>query len=590
MMRANGRVTVKMDAPFTMMGLREQGPLLGRQGLLLAMTLLWGCRGGDDPPRRTPEDRPQTAPSSAPASLAPKPPTSLKTEADDGPPLPPGVLAAEGPTQIRAEDLPGLVDEARALQIWIAGERPPEEALQTPELRFQILNQTLDAALVQAEATRRGLKVDDREVDALMLRAAAGLAPDDRPHAGRPPRPPIPTSQSVPERFLTSVAHVRHVALQMALADKVREALLAEMTPDKLRSLWLDDRTRLRLAYVQVGRVPSTHEIDLAVKTRGVEIRAWYDAHLDRFRQPLRRQIQRVVVAPVGQDAKSRDTARQKAEAARALVAAGTPPDGLPLEPGRRVMADRAVSRGQLPAAFDVPPGGLSPVMEDRDNFMFFRVGLDLPATERPFDDSTVQREIAATILRESDELPEAHAAAERLRGVLGSGDMGRLDAEIAALKVRVRASKSETPFFARSARDIVPGIGLAPELFKAAFALTKDHAVTTVIPVRQEYVVARLLEREDASPTDWPKAQAAYMARWRAREAPNVLRDWLTQQTAQRTGAAARRMDRRTVAQMPPEAWATKAAATGAPAPHPPQAGSAGSPPTGSPSGAPRP
>jgi hypothetical protein len=499
-------------------------------------------------------------------------------------PGPTEVIAREAGAALTVSDLPRVVDASRALQIWRTDARPPESALQSLDVRLQLLETALDARRVEAECARRGLSPTPADLEPLLALARAGLPPD----APTPAVPPVPlyAGDAFTARYLVPEGAFAEVARDVLAASRLRDALLAEASGDTLKQLWLDENTRVQIDVVQVGRVPSTREIDEAVRTRPMEMRAWYDANPQLFVTPTRRAVQRVVVDPAGQDPAARAAARALAEKLRAAAVAGTPFDALPKSPGVRVTAVRQLSRSQYPPAFDLALGQISDVLDFRDGFVFARVDAETPGSVRALEETSVAREVAAAMLREFDELPQARAVAEEAARMLASQPAAAVVEQLSVRYPSVRLRALSPPAFARSAGEVVPVVGLAPALFRAAFELDPARPVTGVVPVRQDYCVGRLVERQTARAEDWPTAEAAFTARWRSRESRNVLREWLIRQ--RRAPGAERWVDRRRLAMLTPAAWGARAESPEDPEPPPTPSPPAGPGSAASPSAAP--
>jgi hypothetical protein len=585
----------KMDAPCNTASVVEQGSStaarrvdrrgrptarLGGVALFLGISasVPAACRDpGPPPPSSTPPATAGVDPSPAPATVG-TPGTAKPVDA----------LAGAGGTWITTGDLPGIIAAARALQIWQSGRRPPESALLQLEVRLSLLEAALDTRLVRAEVARRGLAPPPEAVEPLMRLARAGLSPEtSTPLPLDAPQPY--TGPAFEARYLLDERAFHEVAQDVLEASRLRDALLAEITPETLRAAFDSSRTRVTLDVVTVGRVPTPREIDDAVRQRPDELRAWYDAHPELFVTPTRRATRRVLVSPDGQDPAAVAAARSTAERLHAAAAAGTPFDALPMSPGVRVTPLRPLSRAQFAPAFDVALGALTPVVPHRDGFAFARPESETPGWSRAFHEPTVQREVAAALLREFDELPQARAVADEAAHLLTRGvAAARIVESLKPKAPGIRLEAVRTPAFARTANGVVPTIGLAPELFDAAFEARPERPVTTVHAVRQVYCVARVLQFEVPTEADWASDGARFESAYRAREARHVLRDWLSRQ--KRGPAAARFLDRRKLATLTPAAWGVRADGPEDPElPGPP--GSSGAPESGAgPSPGPRP
>ncbi len=415
----------------------------------------------------------------------------------------PTALGRAGPVTLDLDALVEAVVEARVLALWRTGRTPPANALDDVRVRRRVLTKALETRLVRREAERRGLVPQAEELEGLLRAAALGRGP--QPLAGAP----LPDLEArVVARFGAPLDRVARVARDLVEARLLAEALLDAAGEDAPRSRWLDENTRVRLDIVSVSRVPSPAEIDRALKERGPAIDAWYTANEGRFRKPERVLVSRLFVPDRGE-----------AEALRGRAAAGEDFSELARAHSKGPNARRggrvgAVKRTQVPSAFDVEPGGLTPVHPEPGGYAFYRVERRVPASARERSDPGVRREIAATLLR----------AAQRARDLLREAPEGPA---LAAHLKAARARRRTTDWFNRGAHDVVPTVGLAPELFAAAFAA--GTTVTPVFTVRQSYVCARVLERQDADPGAWPAAREAFVEEWRRRERPVVIETWLS-------------------------------------------------------------
>lgn len=431
-------------------------------------------------------------------------------------------IGRAGPVTLDLDGLRVAVEEARVLQTWIGGEAPPADALESVMLRRRVLTKALETRVVRLEVARRGLTVPPDELEGL-LRAAA-LGKGLQPLAG----PPLEDLDArLVARFAAPPARVARVARDLVCARLLTEALLDDVDDATLRGRWADEKTTVRLDLVGIPRVPASKEIDAAVRERADAIGAWYTQHRSRFVRPERAVLSRIFVA-FGPD---RAASRAKVDGLRARVVAGEDFAAVATADSEGPNARRggrlgALSKKQLPAGFDVPErDGLTPVLEEREGWAFYRTEGRLPAMSRTLDEAPVKREIAATLLREADDLPHARATAERARALLMRAPDGEA---LAALVATERLRRRTTEPFRRSGRSLVPSVGLAPKLFAAAFELTAEAPVSAVFPVRQAYLVARRVERVDADLAAWPAERSTWIEAWRGRQRASAIEDWL--------------------------------------------------------------
>ncbi len=480
---------------------------LVRAAALVVLTALAGCRTGDAPQ------------ADAGARLAD---AARKGEA------PRDAIGRAGPVVLDLAGFRIAIDEARVLQFWRTGEPPPVEALRNAMLRRRVVAKALETRVVREEAARRGLAVPPERLAQALENFAAGR-PLDAP-LPEPAPDPGTIDARLAARYGTAPERARQVVVDLLYAGLLSDALLAETPDATLRRAWEDEETQARVDVVQVPRVPTTKEIDRAVRERAPAIAAFYEKNRERFQKPERALGRRVVVpVPSGADAAAREAARTKAEALRARVAGGE--DLAKVASAETIEGERRRAgvvgpwtREQAPELFEMKQGELSPVRPHRLGFIFLRVESRIPATVRPLDDTTVQREVAAEILRDEDALPHARQVAERARELLRTDPTGSaLDALVGSERLR-RATTEPFP----RAVGRVPGIGLAPELFEAVFKLTEAAPVTPVFTVRQDYVVARRVDFRAPDPAQWPQVRATFAQRWRERERPHVVDRWL--------------------------------------------------------------
>ncbi|MCA9541928.1 MAG: hypothetical protein KC620_23690, partial [Myxococcales bacterium] len=333
-------------------------------------------------------------------------------------------------------------------------------------------------------------------------------------------------------RYEAPMARIRRVALDVIEGHRLVEALLDEAPEAAIRQAWLDAGTRARVDVVRVPRVPTATEIDDAIASRSAELAEAYARNQRLFNRPARVLARRLLVAvPAGADEAAWAAARTRIETLRGQAVGGADFEALiASQPGGggRGGGQVTLTRERAPALFDLAVGAYGPIERLRQGWAFHRVDGHAAAVERTLDDPRVQRELAASLLREKDQLPAARATAERVRALLAQAPEG--DA-LKALVAKAHLQRAQTDWFGRAGPPMVPEVGLAPALFDAVFALTEKAPVSSVFVVRQDYVVARLLALEAPSPEGWAAARQAFTARWRAQQRSAVLDAWIKHQ-----------------------------------------------------------
>ena len=435
-------------------------------------------------------------------------------------------LGRAGPVELDLQGLRRAITEARVLQIW-RGQAAPLEALDAPLVRRRLLTQALETRVVRHELARRRISTTPEALDLAVANAADGRGPA-APRTGPAPTPEALTA-SIHARYGVEPAVVRRVAQDLLEAPLLVEALLDAEPDEALKARWIDAETQLVVDVVRVPRVPTTAEINAVVRGRAAEIDTWYTAHSNRFNTPQRARVHRFFLKGTS------EATREKLASFRDRILAGEPfealagehSDGPQARHGGRV---GALSLSKLSEAEGLPAGALTVIRPEPDGLAFYRVDDQYPAVHRPASQITVRREIAATLLREADTLAAARAATAQIRTHLAA-ELPDLPAGLERLRVK----RSRTPRFARAGRQSVPGLGLAPELFKALFT-AKPGAVVGPLTVRQDYVVARVVSRTSPDPTQWATARGRWVAQWRTQAQRTALDRWLSERLKDET------------------------------------------------------
>ncbi len=444
----------------------------------------------------------------------------------------PAALARAGERALGLPELREAVAQARALQLWRTGQRPADEALKGGELRLRIAEQAIDRHLMRDEIERRGLALPAAEVEALLERAAQGAPPDVSAAT-------TPLSQTDPatlearlvERYADDALVLRDVATDLVRQRVLIEALLDDVTPAEREAQWRAEETRIVASLVSVLRVATSSEIDAWQRAHGPEIAAHYAANKEDFETATRRRVRRVFLETDSRDPSEVERLRAEAERLRALLASGVDFDALPVAPGVRVTPWRVLSRKQFPPAFGVPLHSLSGVVPAAKGLVVFKVEEETQGQARPLEDPRVQREIAAQLRRDADDLPTAKRLALQAHAALrASSSAAALEAALSALDLKV----VQTEAFSRANGRRVPRLGFAPELHDALFA-AKSGQVVGPLTVRQHLVVARVDSRTEPAPDAWAQQAAAWTTAWRARTARERLDTWLDATSRQR-------------------------------------------------------
>lgn len=438
----------------------------------------------------------------------------------------PETLGRAGPATIDAAGFRAAVAEARVLERWRTGREAPLAALRSADLRRRLTIKALETQVVRQTVARLGLQPEPEA-----LRRALANALVSRPHDAPVASIPTDLDAKLAARFEAPVATVRRVAADLLEGDTFSAHLLDAVPDATHRARWLRANTKVVVDLLRVPRVPTGSEIEAVVGLQADDIDIWYDIHRERFNRPEKARVRRALAQPASDDAAAWAAAERRAEAWAARLTAGAALDAVMGEgdgsEARRGGRFGRATREQLPQAFSVDPGGHTQPIREPDGWAVYHVEAFIPALVRPRHDRPVRREIAATLLRETDVLPHARHIAERARLLLKMRPDGAVLPELIKAE---RLKRSTTPPFAQSERTLVPGIGIAPDLVEAIFALRAPGAVTSVVRVRQDYVIARLVRRDAPDPATWPQARAAWIEQWRAGARRTVIQDWLSE------------------------------------------------------------
>ncbi|MEM7410643.1 MAG: peptidylprolyl isomerase [Myxococcota bacterium] len=361
----------------------------------------------------------------------------------------------------------------------------------------------VETALLAIAAEEMGLTVSKREVERLVL-----ADPGFRDEGGRFDR----------DRFEDYAEY--QFGSQRAFLEDRRLALLslkmlrlltgqAEVSEGEARDALERELEEVRIATVSFdsaegGELPEVADETLSqvVVERGDEIAALYAERGDEYDRPERVRA-RHILRTVAQDAPETDVAAAQGtiEAAKSRIEAGedfaTVAGELSQDPGSASNGGDLgfFARGQMVpefenAAFGLEPGGVAIA---RSNFGIHLIRLEERQEERsvPLDD--VGQELARELLRRDEARKslrtEAESLAEAVRGGASLEDAARA----------VELDLDRSGWLQRRGAGFVPGLGPAPELLAAAFALEPGESSSQIFEVENALVLVQQLEQRDA-------------------------------------------------------------------------------------------
>lgn len=424
-------------------------------------------------------------------------------------------------------------EEARITQSLRSGKRVSLVELVTYPQRHQVL-----VSQLQNQAIAKS--VDKRPSNDEYYRILNGLGEGMRLNKILSD-PAIKSSTKISEsilaqRYQTTPALIRQIIIQQWKRHSLAEMLFDKLPPSFMLVNWFQRNVQLKFSAISIPRVPTSVEIDAAIQTKKDAIRKVYEGKPQRFVKPAKVVAQRVLVPWRTPRTPSDDEwTRAKAKALRKAAIQGKPMETLVVsagfEPDQRKGGQITLRRSLFPELKERAVGDLSSITEDKLGVFFFKVLTHIPVFERKLTDPTVQRELAAELLRNGDELPTAKAQALRAATLLSSGvealSLDTLDVQGA----RVMQPKPFAPF----ADALIPGLGTSEDATNRLKNLRDGEVTQQPILVRQDYVVFRadqwilpdLNEWWQSALIEWPifvqKAKGQLIEQWLARRLPKA-------------------------------------------------------------------
>jgi peptidyl-prolyl cis-trans isomerase D len=362
-------------------------------------------------------------------------------------------------------------------------------------------------ALLAHEAEQLGLRVSDEEIRGY-LRRIPGTVND----SGRLDQVAI-TDHA--ERQYGSVRRFQEALRDELLIQKISRllsesvAVSEEETRDALRY----QRQEVRIAFVRFDGSKPPEELELsaaeleALPTIEAErVRAAYDERAEEYDRPEQVRARHILVRlPEDADAEAETAAREQMDAILKRIQEGADFVDVALEvsedPGSK---DRGGDLGFFPrgrmvkpfedVAFSLEPGTMSEVIRTSHGLHLIRVEERQAALVVPFEEA--RDEITRELARRDLAVELARAQAEELATAIREGRSLLEAAREAGLTIERPEPIRHRP------DDYVPGLGPAPELVTAAFALTEERPSSAEIFSIQDdkFVLIQLLERAEPS------------------------------------------------------------------------------------------
>jgi peptidyl-prolyl cis-trans isomerase D len=298
---------------------------------------------------------------------------------------------------------------------------------------------------------------------------------------------------------------------------EVRDALRYQREAVRLALVVLDPAKPAAGIEVEVAQV------EAMLSGQAPRVREFYDQHPERYKQPERVRARHLLLrVPPGASDEQVAAVRTRAEAALARIQGGEDfaavASELSEDPGSKAQGGDLgfFARGQMVPAFEevafaLEPGKTSEIVKTDFGFHVIRVEERKAAEERSFDDAA--REIAEELVRDDRgrELVQEQAKAleEAVQGGKSLVDAAR------GLSLDIQ----RPDWITRRPDGFVPGVGAAPDLLVAAFALTPEKPTSPrVFEAGGKKVMIELLEQR--SPTAEELAAELPAERGRLRDA----------------------------------------------------------------------
>ncbi|MAD60036.1 MAG: hypothetical protein CMH49_00800 [Myxococcales bacterium] len=313
------------------------------------------------------------------------------------------------------------------------------------------------------------------------------------------------------------------------LVKEFKQSLVNQLDESEAKTDWRRQGTLISVYLMQVPRVPTSSEISKAKSKYPQKIKKYYHEHLNLFSQPLR-----LLVDPYWVQGGKTETQRLEAMDIRNALVSGEALDIIKERYPQLKKGSPKTLRGRsIPKDTKIKEGATTPIRLTRYGWTFYTIKRIYPKYQRSLLERSVEREVAAAVLREVDDLPRAQKLANKGIELLTKTDQAHLNPVKKWSRTnRVRVSQPN-PFFASQQR-VVPSIGLAQKLHDALFKLQVGE-VTPIFKVRQHYVIAKLLEKKEQSES-WEEVRQDFLKSWTTKKSGQILDKWLTQHLKDKT------------------------------------------------------
>ncbi|MBK8012826.1 MAG: SurA N-terminal domain-containing protein [Deltaproteobacteria bacterium] len=413
-------------------------------------------------------------------------------------------------------------------------------------LRARVLDEMITQKLLDQAARDRHLVLDDEALrDSILSEEAFQV--DGHFNKDLYQRY-LSANQSTPERFEQSLREEKLAAL---LRVPVRNVHVSE---EELKQAFLQERERITIRYVQFNaqafeqQVGTVTDADAKAWREAPEskadekIQAYYarykSSRFDVPEQVCARHVMVRIAKDLPPDVRTKK--RQTLEKALAAVKAGMPFEEAAKKFSDDTTKDRGGDLGCFSAgqtvqrieeeAFKLQPGQMSGIFESLFGLHFLKVTERKPPVRKKLED--VRDEIALTLTREAkaSELAKTRAGAF----LAEAKKLGSLIKASEALGKTEKTEKKPAPLTVETSqafpqgRDFIPPLGVAPDVARAAWALTTEAPLAPEpLATERGWVAVELAERQSPTDEEFKASRPALMWHLTQLKAASVAEGW---------------------------------------------------------------
>jgi peptidyl-prolyl cis-trans isomerase D len=365
----------------------------------------------------------------------------------------------------------------------------------------------LRTALLAHEAEEMGLRASNEEVRAYVKRWPG--ATDDSGHLDRS------TLTYHAERNFGTVKRFEEALRDDLLVQKISRLFSesVDVSEAEARESLRYRRREVRIAYVRFDGTKPPEDLEISqerleafLANEAKRVRTAYDERSAEYDRPEEVRARHILVRlPEDADQETEAAARARMDEIVERIRDGADFADVAMEysedPGSR---DKGGDLGFFPrgrmvpafeqAAFSLEPGAMSDVIRTPNGLHLIRVEERRAAMVVPYEEA--RDEIARDLIRQDEAMGAARKRAEALAAEIRQGRSLLETARKAHLSIERTEAIRHRP------DSYIPGLGAAPELITAAFALTEEHPTTPEIFEVQgdQLVLIQLLQRTEPS------------------------------------------------------------------------------------------